>query len=98
MPDDPPRIRDERRDPDLTRLKERVAVLEHDSTKMQQLVQGMHYALFGLPDDRNNNGIVGDMHEIRTSMESANTKLLGLLIAVAGGLGAVILDIATRHL
>lgn len=91
--------RERRTDPH--RLPDRVAVLEDKMRKVERLAEGANIALFGLPQDKESNGLVGELRRLSTAVDdmnlklaAANNKLIGLLLTV---LGAVAADILTRH-
>lgn len=86
-------MRDERRDSEITDLKKKVAILERDTERLNSLVTGMHYAMFGIPEDRTNNGLVGTMADIKESQKKIQTTLISLLVTVLSGVG---IDIITR--
>lgn len=87
----------DRRDEELQGVKERLFAVEREQEQLQKLVSGMNYALFGLPEDRTNNGLVGTMADFRNEMHklsgTINRALVATLSAIAAG---VIADILAR--
>lgn len=84
---------DERRNAETTRLKGRVRVLEQNYEKLERLSYGMSIALFGIPEDKHSNGLIGEMHEVKRIVERGNNRLVGLLLTV---LSAIAIDVLTR--
>jgi hypothetical protein len=90
---DPPRIRDERRDSELIRIKERLSKGEKKMDEHEKRLDdhsnaltGVNHTLYGIPQDHTNNGIVGSLAEVKSSLRSANAKLMGILIAFIVGI------------
>lgn len=65
--------------------------MEKDTDRQEKLVNGMHYALFGIPEDRTNNGLVGTMAEIKDTQKKIQGTLIGLLVTVVGGVSIELL-------
>lgn len=58
--------------------------MEKQADDTERLASGMHYALFGIPEDRTNNGLVGAMAEMQRTLR-------GILFTVIGGVGMDVL-------
>lgn len=69
------REEEERRERDPDRLKERVYALEQEQKQLARLTRDMHYALFGIRDDRSNNGLIGTMSEFRQDMKHLESSV-----------------------
>lgn len=64
---------------------------------MEEIVWSINSALFGVPQDRLNNGMVGQLAEVKDALRSANNKLIGTLIAVLLAGGIEIVRLAAGH-
>lgn len=71
---------DDRRNRDVVRLKERLAVVEAKQSDQEKIVSGMNYALFGIPQDPTNHGLVGTVHEVKAQLANANKYLIATLV------------------
>lgn len=71
----------DRRNTEMERLKKRLSIVEEKTSDIDKMVSGMNYALFGVPQDKTNNGLVGTVHEVKAKLESANRYLIATLIS-----------------
>lgn len=77
----------DRRSHELKDFDKRLTVVEAKQSDTDKMVSGINYALFGLPQDHTNNGMVGTMSEMKESIERVKGTLSKILVAVIIGIG-----------
>lgn len=87
----------ERRDEEMQRVKDRLGAVEKRQDTLERLANGMHYAIFGLPEDRTNNGLIGTMADFRKDMHALEGTINRALVVILTAIGAgVVTDVLAR--
>lgn len=81
----------ERRNQDLDQIKRRVIVVESKTSDLEKIQSGINYALFGVPQDRTSNGMVGEVSSIKEQLKTANRVLVSTLITALVGVAVGVL-------
>lgn len=68
-------------------------MVEAKQSDTDKIVSGINYALFGIPQDRTNDGMVGTMADIKATVENVKGNLNRMLATIIIG---VAIDVFAR--